>query len=54
MAVDVDDASESLQMLQEIEGLLQLPDVPEHTLKARRLALSRHGERRAAKWRTWQ
>lgn len=35
-----DNASELLEMLQEIEGLLQLPDVPEHTVKARRLALS--------------
>jgi len=35
-----DDAGELLEMLEEIEGLLQLPDVPEHTLKARRLALS--------------
>lgn len=35
-----DDAGKLLEMLQEIEGLLQLPDVPEHTVKARRLALS--------------
>ena len=35
-----DSAGELLEMLQEIEGLLQLPDVPAHTVKARRLALS--------------